>query len=218
MKQLFQEIDIREEWLVFLGQVPASPSSVRVAMWRRLRAAGAASFFSGAWVLPNSQASVALFSELANTAREHRGNGVVFATRSLKPEDRQEVIERFRLDRGREYAEFSEKTQSFLDEIELETKRKKFTFAELEEIEEDFHKLTAWLSKIKARDFYPAEQARNAAKALSECRAALHGFSKKVYRADSADVPKSAEENPVERPAERKRRTDPSFDDERNSR
>jgi hypothetical protein len=50
----------------------------------------------------------------------------------------------------------------FLTEIDTETAREKFTYAELEEQDEDLTKLTSWLGKIHARDTLgpPAEQRR----------------------------------------------------------
>jgi hypothetical protein len=38
--------------LVLLAQLPSKPSSARVALWRPMRAAGAAAVVNGAWMLP----------------------------------------------------------------------------------------------------------------------------------------------------------------------
>jgi hypothetical protein len=37
---------------MFLSQIPANPSSLRVNVWRKLRAAGALGLQNGVWVLP----------------------------------------------------------------------------------------------------------------------------------------------------------------------
>ena len=66
-------------------------------------------------------------------------------------------------------------------EIEKEKKRRKFTFAELEEIEDDFEKLTTWLGKIRARDFFPSEQSQKAGVTLEGCGATLRAFAEAVY-------------------------------------
>ena len=41
------------EWLLFLSQLPAHPSSLRVNVWRKLRASGALGLQNGVWVLPD---------------------------------------------------------------------------------------------------------------------------------------------------------------------
>jgi len=45
----------------------------------------------------------------------------------------EDILERFQSDRSEEYDEFIERSEGFLAEIDKETKKQKFTFAELEE-------------------------------------------------------------------------------------
>jgi hypothetical protein len=168
------------KWLIFLAQLPASPSSARVALWRRLRAAGAAGLMNGAWALPAHPEHSELFRHLADTVRAEAGQASLFAAATLDGGD-EAVIERFRTDRAREYAEFEDRGQALLDEIDKERRREKFTFAELEEIEDDLHKLTAWLAKIEARDFFPEGRRDAARKMLANCNAAHAAFAEDVY-------------------------------------
>lgn len=178
-----------EQWLLFLAQVPAAPSSARVTLWRRLRAAGAASVLNGAWVLPKTDEHAAFFAQLADTARENGGSATVFAVQDMTADDHAAVLDRFRKDRAREYDELAERCRSFLAEIERETRREKFTFAELEDVEGDFAKLASWLGKIRARDFFPDSRAEEAATTLAACERSLRAFAEEVYRRDGADVP-----------------------------
>ena len=99
----------------------------------------------------------------------------------MSPTEKEKLVDRFRTDRGREYGEFAERSRGFLAEIEREKQRRKFTFAELEEIEDDFEKLTAWLGKIRARDFFPSEQTHVAGDTLERCGAELLAFAQAVY-------------------------------------
>ncbi len=91
------------------------------------------------------------------------------------------IVQRFRADRAREYDEFAERCAALLDEIGKETRAGKFTFAELEESEQDLEKLARWLAKIQARDFFPDERRQQAAAMMARCRSALNGFSQAVY-------------------------------------
>ena len=168
------------EWLMLLAQLPAAPSSARVALWRRLRTAGAAGLNTGAWALPASDEHTKLLQQLAGTVRDHGGQASVFSAQAFPGEDAA-VIERFRADRAREYAEFEDRAQALLTEIEKERRLEKFTFAELEEIEDDLHKLTAWLAKIEARDFFPDGRRDAARETLTACETAQSGFAEDVY-------------------------------------
>lgn len=164
-----------------MAQLPAAPSSARVALWRKLRAAGAAGLLNGAWVLPLTEEHRALFSLLAGTVRGQGGSATVFSTTTTTPAEGEVILARFRADRAREYDEFAERCSGFLTEIEKETQLRKFTFAELEEIEDDLEKLSAWIAKIKARDFFPNARMQEAAKMLATCCMALRAFAEKVY-------------------------------------
>jgi hypothetical protein len=180
--------DESQRWLMFLAQLPASPSSARVTLWRRLRAAGATGFMTGAWVLPERAQHSELFARLADTVRAEGGQAAVFTAQSLDGDDGA-VVERFRADRAREYGEFEDRGQALLAEIEKERRLEKFTFAELEEIEDDLHKLTAWLVKIEARDFFPDGRREAARTTLAACAAAHGGFAEDVYAHEGLGAP-----------------------------
>lgn len=179
------------EWVLLLAQLPAAPSSARVALWRRMRAAGATSVPNGAWVLPASDDHQKLFADLAETVRSQGGHATVMIARAA--EEDATIVAHFHTDRAREYAELRERCQGFLDEIEKERAAGKFTFAELEELEDDYDKLAAWLGKIRARDFFPGEVGTLADGLVRGCAAARDAFAKAVYALEGLDA---SEERP----------------------
>lgn len=179
------------EWILLLAQLPAAPSSARVSLWRRMRAAGATSVPNGAWVLPASNEHNRLFTDLAEAVRSHGGHATVMVARAAEEDGT--IVAHFHSDRAREYAELRERCRGFLDEIEKERAAGKFTFAELEELEDDYDKLAAWLGKIRARDFFPGEVGALADGAVRDCAAARDAFAQAVYAREGLDA---AEERP----------------------
>ena len=169
------------DWLLFLSQLPTHPSSLRVNVWRKLRAAGALGLQNGVWVLPNRPDRAHFLEDLLETIQNQGASGQIFNVAPLKEAVEQDVLARFRAERDEEYAEFLERASEFLAEIEKESGRQKFTFAELEENEQDFQRLSGWLEKIRKRDFNPAEMAQQAGETLDACRSALEAFSNAVY-------------------------------------
>jgi hypothetical protein len=176
-------------WLLFLAQLPSAPSSVRVALWRRLRAIGAAGIMNGAWALPNTPAHARFFRQLQQTVHAQGGKVFVLAVPESSQETDAMIVERYRADRSREYDELTERYDAFLAEISKETKAGKFTFAELEENEQELEKLASWLAKILARDFFPDEQQPQAREMAKRCEFALEGFSRQVYEAEGIELP-----------------------------
>jgi hypothetical protein len=170
-----------QTWLVFIPQLPSSPSSLRVLVWRRMRAAGAAALQQGVWVLPQTPEHEQFLREVLHEAREQGGSGLLMVATPLDADQAAEVVERFRADRDEEYREFGVQCRDFLAEIAKETDQGNLTFAALEENEHDLQKLHTWLEKIRARDFFSAMQARAAADALAVCESALRGFAEAIY-------------------------------------
>ena len=170
------------DWLLFLSQLPTHPSSLRVAVWRKLRAAGALGLQNGVWILPNRPEQMRFLEELLATIQSQGASGQIFTVAALGDAVEQDILARFKLDRDEEYAEFNERSLEFVAEIEKETGKQKFTFAELEENEQDLQRLTTWLEKIQKRDFTGGASALKAAAALETCRDRFETFSGAVYR------------------------------------
>lgn len=175
------------EWLLFLSQLPATPSSLRVMVWRRMKAAGAVGLQNGVWVLPLTDEHRKFLEDLLDTIRGQQAGGQIFVTRAAGEVVEQDLLRRFQADREQEYGEFLEQCRGFLDEIEKETGRGKFTFAELEENEQNLQRLSNWLSKIQARDFFPSPQRDAAAAGLEACRQALQAYSSRVFEQEALD-------------------------------
>lgn len=174
------------EWLLFMAQLPAEPSSARVAMWRRLKSAGATSLLTGTWVLPASETHAEMLRQLAATVRGHGGSAALFTGRQIDGTTAEELVAKFQADRAREYDEFATRSEGLLAEIAKETAAAKFSFAELEEIENDLAKLTEWLAKIGVRDFFPDGKGRGAEEFLERCRRAVLEFANATYDRDGA--------------------------------
>ena len=148
---------------------------------------------NGAWVLPRTDEHAALFAQLADMVRGQGGSATVFTTQAMSMAEQEGIMARFPADRAREYDEFAERCRGFLAEIERETELQKFTFAELEEIEDDLQKLATWLGKIQKRDFFPDHRASEAAGALERCSSALRSFAAAVYIHEGIEPPSGGE-------------------------
>ena len=92
------------------------------------------------------------------------------------------IIAAFNQARDEEYGALLEQCEDLFRELEKESLLGKFTFAELEENEDELQKLTRWYQKITERDFYGASLHPSADEKLRQCRARLESFSAEVYQ------------------------------------
>lgn len=72
--------------------------------------------------------------------------------------DEEKVVSLFNAARDDEYLELIEKCDLFLQELIDEINTEKFSFAEIEESEEELQKLNQWMKKITNRDVFTAEK------------------------------------------------------------
>lgn len=169
------------EWIVINYTLPREPSRVRVSVWRKLKKVGAVNIQQSMWILPQTDENYILLNDIRNEISQK--NGEAFVMKSSVDEDGKKIIiERFNTARDEEYKELLEQCGDFFEEIEKETARGNFTFAEIEENEEELEKLKEWYGKIAARDFFEASLREKSKMMLSKCADVLEGFCNKVYK------------------------------------
>ncbi|MEQ8176423.1 MAG: Chromate resistance protein ChrB [Syntrophomonadaceae bacterium] len=170
-----------QEWLLFLPQVPSSPSSLRVSVWRRMREVGAIGIQTGVWALPRSEKTEEYMRGVLDEISKHGGGGQILCAVPLALPDQEKTIEQFRSDRDEEYLQLIERCQSFVSEIDKTGAGNNYSFAELEKNEIELKKLIKWLEKIQSRDYFTGYKAEEARLFLIICDEVLHDFEKEVY-------------------------------------
>jgi len=172
------------EWILMAYKVPPEPSSRRVAIWRRLKGLGAVYIQNGVCILPKNEDHQRQFKIIENEIINLGGEVLLLETSSLDKKQEKNIIQRFNEERNAEYHEFLGKCRDYMGEIAKETADMHFTYAELEENDQDLKKLRNWLGKIKKLDFYGAPLLADAEKQLLICEQALVGFTQKVFDAE----------------------------------
>lgn len=169
-------------WLVLVYRVPSEPSRLRATVWRRLKSHGAIYLQNSVAALPinaaNERALRALRAEvlqLGGTAQLVRADPLAGGG---------DLVCAYNAARDDEYEELVDKCTDFLAEIDKETTAEHFTYAELEENEEDLTKLRRWQDKITVRDTLQATGAAAAEAAIQRCTEALDTFAHHIYAAD----------------------------------
>ncbi len=165
-------------------KVPPEPAAKRIALWRRLKAMGAVYLQNGVCLLPRTDEHMRQLKMLENDVKEMGGETILLLTSSLDKNQEAKVVARFKADRDDQYREFLGKCDAFEAEIAKEIAKEKYTYAELEEEDNDLKKLQIWLEKITNLDFYEASLSGAAAERMKHCEALLADFAKRVFDAN----------------------------------
>jgi len=171
----------RRDWFVLVYKLPPEPTRYRASVWRKLRAAGAVYLQSGVAALSADSGSERVMRGVVREVRE--SGGTAYLIRGPLVGDDAVLVEAFDAARDDEYREVLDRCRDFHAELEKEREAAKFTFAELEENEEDLAKLEAWFGKVHARDCFGAPLAGEAERAVEACREDLEDFAESVYEA-----------------------------------
>ncbi len=90
-------------WLLFIHQLPASPSNLRVRTWRRLQQLGAVPVKQAVYVLPDSPTAREDFEWLKTEIKGAGGDATVFAADSVDTWSGDSLVEEFRRTRQDAY-------------------------------------------------------------------------------------------------------------------
>lgn len=172
-----------DAWLVLVYRVPSEPSRLRAAVWRRLKTLGAVYLQSAVAAMPATPDNERAMRILRNEVIERMG-GVAYLIASSSIVGSADLVALFNAARNDEYDEILDKCRDFHRELDKEYAAEHFTYAELEENEEDLTKLRRWFDKVRARDSLGAANAGAVDAALDECDIALRDFGTRVYDAE----------------------------------
>lgn len=166
-------------WLVLIYRIPSEPTRLRATAWRRLKGLGAVYLQNSVAALPARPAAERALRKLRHEIEEMSGTATLLACTALAGEH--EILATFQAARNDEYEEIVDKCHDFLAGLEKEYSANHFTYAELEENEEDLLKLRNWFAKVTDRDVFGASRHAATSNELAGCEEALEKYAARVY-------------------------------------
>ena len=160
-------------WLLLAYSLPKEPSRYRVAVWRRLRKLGAIYLTEGFWVLPNLEALKPDLESVIKEVQSFGGTASAFVSSDFDPLQAGRLEARFFDARNEEYSELQGQQAKFVSHVEHAHSTRRYTFPEVEELEEELAKLEHWLSEIRERDVFGSPEYEKTALSLGEARKLL---------------------------------------------
>lgn len=178
----------RDRFLLVTVGTAGRSSTLRVYVWRKLRAIGAVYVHkSSVAVLPSRDETARGVNRLASRVRHDGGQMSVWAIELSDPAQERELIGMFQAERASEYAEVCARTPAFLAGLDQQRAKGRITYAEVEESEANLERLRKWLSRIQSRDYFAAAGAGEAIAAVEACREALVRFEAEMLAAEAPD-------------------------------
>jgi len=102
-------------WLLFVHQLPATPSNLRVRTWRRLQQIGALPVKQAVYALPDSPAAREDFEWLRSEVKGSGGDATVFVADAVDRWTTDALVDEFRRARQQAYATLAADVEQALD-------------------------------------------------------------------------------------------------------
>lgn len=170
-----------QTWLLLTYKAPAEPARRRIAVWRKLKGMGAVYLQNGVCMLPLTDEHVRRLKVVENEITSMGGEAVLLETTGLDRAQEEKILARFQTERDEAYAEVISRCDDFEAELVKESAAGKFTYAEVEENEEDLRKLQAWIGKIIKLDFTGASLREAAETRVARCETLLDEYAQRVF-------------------------------------
>jgi hypothetical protein len=173
-------------WLLFVANLPGRNQTLRMRVWRSLKASGAAALRDGVYVLPVSDAARGVFERQSREIQEGGGAAYILELAGETGSGQGNAL-RALFDRTAEYQAIAGRLQSLRRELgkleELEARRR-------------LGALSREAATLTAVDFFPGESRRQLEGALADAETALtaqfspeepHPARRKIVRLDRKD-------------------------------
>ncbi|MGE5588642.1 MAG: Chromate resistance protein ChrB [Clostridia bacterium] len=172
------------KWLILVYRAPVEPSTARVRVWRTVRGLGGLYIQQAVGVFPARPEVERAVLRLSQEIREMGVESFLFRAEA-EPREGVELVERFRAQSDQEYREILEQCRGLLEELDAETEKGNFTFAEIEENEGDLAYIERWVEKAVARDFFKGALHDEVLRKVEQCKARMEEFESEVFRRHS---------------------------------
>jgi hypothetical protein len=179
---------VARDWLLItVSTPPGGSSTLRVYAWRNLRSLGAHYLQQSVCLLPATSKTTRAAARVVTRLRAEGGHGEMLRIRLTDAKQETAIVDAIQRERTDEYGELVESTRQFHEELQLERRRGRTTYPELEESDADLARYQKWLAAIRARDYFDAPGGHEAAAAVASCEEALARFESEALSAELDD-------------------------------
>lgn len=150
----------QKQWVLLSFRIPREPSTPRIAVWRKLKALGAAQLLDGLVALPLDNRNREQLEWLAGDVTEAGGDATIWIGRLASAAQERELVERMQELVAADYRAVIEDAEALRSAPPGQQRR-------------SLGRLRRELRRIRQRDYFPPEERELAQEAVDELAAAL---------------------------------------------
>src|SRR5260370_29357677 len=109
---------MNRQFPLLIGSVPPNPSSLRVRVWRRLRALGAVALKRTVYLLPDTPDNYEQFQWLGQEIQRERGETILLRVDQIENMSRADIIRLFQQARDPDYPQLAPRYPALMHTLE----------------------------------------------------------------------------------------------------
>ena len=137
-------------FLLLIVSLPPSPSSLRVRVWRRLRALGAVALKRTVYLLPDTPDNYEQFQWLGQEIQRERGETILLRVDQIENMSRTDIVRLFHDARDPEYRQLAARYRKLMQTLERKSA------AASTRVDQDLAQLQKDFQKLRELDFFDA--------------------------------------------------------------
>ncbi len=151
-------------------------------IWRSIKNTGAVSLSHSVYLLHDSEENRITASNIVGIVNERKGEVLQFFADTFDEGQGQKLSKLIAEEIIAEIAEFSKESEEFIGDVAKRISNKKFKFFELEELNDDLHKLDKWRIKLIRKHKFDPENIKILNKEFERCKEKLDELEEKVLQ------------------------------------
>lgn len=170
------------KWILLIIKSTNVSSRDRMFVWRSIKNTGAVSLSHSVYLLHDSRENRATASDIAGIVHERKGEVLQFFADTFDEEQGQKLSKLIAEEIVAEIAEFSKESDEFVSDVTKRISNKKFRFFELEELNDDLHRLDKWRIKLIRKHKLDPDNIKILNKEFERCKEKLDELEEKVLQ------------------------------------
>ncbi|MFZ3384532.1 MAG: Chromate resistance protein ChrB [Candidatus Methanoperedens sp.] len=170
------------KWILLIIKSINVSSRDRMFIWRNIKNTGAVSLSHSVYLLQDSEDNRATASNISRIVHERKGEVIQFFADTFNKEQEQKLNKLIAEEIVAEIRGFSNECEDFIADVTRRISNKKFKVFELEELNEDLHKLDKWRIKLVQKHKLDPDKIEILSNEIRGCKEKLNEFEEKVLQ------------------------------------
>ncbi len=170
------------KWILLIIKSTNVSSRDRMFIWRSIKNTGAVSLSHSVYLLHDCEENRVTASNIAGIVNERKGEILQFFADTFNEEQGRKLSRLIAEEIVTEIAEFSRESEDFTNDVTRRISNKKFKFFELEELNDDLHKLDKWRIKLIRKHKLDPDNIKILNKEFERCKEKLDELEEKVLQ------------------------------------